>query len=158
VGSKEGPLARIIGDWQISPIFEAQRGLPFTPSVNGNPGNTTGGQRPDALRDGNLPRGERQPERWFDRTAFAVPERYTFGNSAANVLEGPGLVNLDVSIARTFRLTERYSLDFRSEFYNIFNEAHFNFPNAVVNTGNAGLISATATSMRQIQFGMKLIF
>jgi hypothetical protein len=153
-----GPLARVIGGWQISPIFEAQRGLYFSPGVNGNPANTTGGQRPDRLRDGNLPRSQRRPERWFDPTAFAVPAPFTFGNSAANVLEGPGLINLDVSLARTFRFTERVSLDFRSEFFNIFNEAHFTFPSAVVNIANAGTISETATSMRQIQFGMKLVF
>jgi hypothetical protein len=154
----QGALARIVGGWQVSPIFEAQRGLPYTPSVNGNPANTTGGQRPDRLRDGNLPRGERTPERWFDPTAFALPAPFTFGNSAANVLEGPGLVNLDVSIARTFRFSERISLDFRSEFFNIFNDAHFSFPNAVVNTAPAGTISETSSSARQIQFGMKLIF
>jgi hypothetical protein len=155
---KTGALAHIAGGWQVSPIIEAQRGLAFTPSVNGNPANTTGGQRPDRLRDGNLPRGERAPERWFDRTAFAVPAQFTFGNSAANVLEGPGLINLDLTIARTFKINERFSLDFRSEFFNLFNDAHFSFPNAVVNTPQAGAISETSSSARQIQFGLKLVF
>ncbi|MGH9658797.1 MAG: TonB-dependent receptor domain-containing protein, partial [Bryobacteraceae bacterium] len=154
----DGVVARIAGGWQISPILEAQRGLAYTPSVNGNPANTTGGQRPNRLRDGNLPRDRRTPERWFDPSAFALPAPFTFGNSAANVLEGPGLINLDVSIARTFRLHERVSLDFRSEFFNLFNEAHFTFPNAVVNTVNAGAIFETASSARQIQFGLKLVF
>ncbi|MFN0106013.1 MAG: carboxypeptidase regulatory-like domain-containing protein [Bryobacteraceae bacterium] len=154
----QGPLSHVAGGWRISPIFEAQRGLQFTPGVNGNPANTTGGLRPDRLRNGNLPRGDRSPDRWFDSTAFAVPAPFTFGNSAANVLEGPGLVNLDVSIARTFRLGERFSLDFRSEFFNIFNDAHFLFPNAVVNTAPSGTISETASSARQIQFGLKLVF
>ena len=67
-------------------------------------------------------------------------------------------MNLDLTVARTFRLTERVSLDFRSEFFNIFNEAHFLFPNAVVNTTNAGTISETSSSARQIQFGLKLLF
>jgi hypothetical protein len=153
-----GRLAPVLGGWQVSPIIEVQRGLTFTPAVNGNPANTTGAQRPDRLRDGNLRRGERTPERWFDRTAFAVPAPFTFGNSAANVLYGPGLVNLDLTIARTFRLTEKLSLDFRSEFFNLFNEAHFSFPNATVNVANGGTISETASSARQIQFGMKVIF
>jgi hypothetical protein len=155
---RSGAFADVAGGWQISPIFEAQRGLTFTPSVNGNPANTTGGQRPDRLRDGNLPRSERTPERWFDRTAFAVPAPFTFGNSAANVLEGPGLINLDLTIARTFKINERFSLDFRSEFFNLFNDAHFSFPNAVVNTPQAGAISETSSSARQIQFGLKLVF
>jgi hypothetical protein len=147
-----------LGGWQLSPILEAQHGLAFTPSVNGNPANTTGAQRPDRFRDGNLPRGERTPERWFDRTAFAVPAPFTFGNSAANVLYGPGLVNLDLTIARTFRLSEKLSVDFRGEFFNLLNDAHFSFPNATVNIANGGTISETSSSARQIQFGMKLIF
>ncbi|HTM51705.1 MAG TPA: TonB-dependent receptor, partial [Bryobacteraceae bacterium] len=153
-----GALSQIVGGWQISPIFEAQHGLAFTPSVTGNPANTTGGQRPNRLRDGNLPRDQRTPDRWFDSSAFTVPAPFTFGNSAANVLYGPGLVNLDLTIARTFRLTEKFSLDFRSEFFNLFNEAHFLFPNAVINTSTAGAISETSSSARQIQFGLKLVF
>ncbi|MDX1979580.1 MAG: TonB-dependent receptor [Bryobacteraceae bacterium] len=155
---KTGALAHVLDGWQVSPILEMQKGLPFTPTVNGNPANTTGAQRPNRLRDGNLARGERSPDRWFDRTAFAVPAPFTFGNSAANVLYGPGLVNLDLTVARTFRLTEKVSLDFRSEFFNLFNDAHFSFPNAVVNTAIAGTISETSSSARQIQFGMKLVF
>ena len=67
-------------------------------------------------------------------------------------------MNLDISITRTFRIRERFSLHFRSEFFNIFNDAHFLFPNAVVNTAPAGTISETASSARQIQFGLKLVF
>ena len=153
-----GAVSHVLGGWQISPIFEAQAGLRVTPSVNGNPANTTGGQRPNRLGDGNLPRGSRGPDRWFDPSAFAVPAPFTFGNSAANVLVGPGLVNLDLTVARTFRINEKVSLDFRSEFFNLFNDAHFNFPNTVVNTAQAGLISDTASSARQIQFGLKIVF
>ncbi len=155
-----GPLSRIIGGWQFSPIFEAQRGLPLSPSVAGNPANTSGGQRPNRVRDGNLPRSQRTPERWFDVGAFEVPARYTFGNSAAWIIEGPGLVNLDVMISRTFDLTERLTLDFRTEIFNVFNEAHFNFPNGTVNRPPAGQISSTmeCCPARQLQFGMKLIF
>lgn len=156
----QGALAKIIGGWQISPIFEAQRGLPLTPGVAGNPANTTGGQRPNRIRDGNLPRSERTPERWFDVGAFEVPARFTFGDSAAWIIEGPGLVNLDVMVSRTFDLTERVSLDFRTEFFNLFNEPHFNFPNGTINRPAGGRISSTmeCCPARQIQFGMKLIF
>jgi hypothetical protein len=87
-----------------------------------------------------------------------VPGPFLFGNSAANVLFGPGLENLDLTLARTFRINERIALDFRSEFFNLFNKAHFSFPNTVVNTSSAGTISTTSSSARQIQFGLKLIF
>ncbi|MDE0624945.1 MAG: TonB-dependent receptor [Bryobacterales bacterium] len=156
----QGPLASLIGGWQISPIFEAQRGLPLSPSVAGNPANTTGGQRPNRIADGNLPRAQRTPQRWFDVGAFEVPERFTFGNSAAWIIEGPGLVNLDMMVSRTFALSERLSLDFRTEFFNVFNEAHFNFPNGTINRPAGGRISSTmeCCPARQVQFGMKLIF
>ncbi len=156
----QGPLAKVIGGWQISPIFEAQRGLPISPSVAGNPANTTGGQRPNRIGDGNLPRGQRTPQRWFDLDAFEVPDRFTFGDSAAWIIEGPGLVNLDLMISRTFSLTESLSLDFRTELFNVFNEAHFNFPNGTINRPAGGLISSTmeCCPARQLQFGMKLIF
>ena len=155
---QNGVMRHILGGWQVSPILEVQKGMTFTPSVNGNPANTTGGQRPNRLRDGNFDRDTRTPERWFDVAAFAVPAPFTFGNSAANVLFGPGLLNLDLTVARTFRIRETVALDFRSEFFNLFNDAHFSFPNAVVNTPNAGAISETSSSARQIQFGMKLVF
>ena len=156
----QGPLASLIGGWQISPIFEAQRGLPLSPSVAGNPANTTGGQRPNRIAGGNLPRAQRTPQRWFDVGAFEVPERFTFGNSAAWIIEGPGLVNLDMMVSRTFALSERLSLDFRTEFFNVFNEAHFNFPNGTINRPAGGRISSTmeCCPARQVQFGMKLIF
>jgi len=156
--AQSGVMRHVLGGWQVSPILEVQKGMTFTPTVNGNPANTTGGQRPNRLRDGNFDRGTRTPERWFDVAAFTVPAPFTFGNSAANVLFGPGLVNLDLTVARTFRIGENVALDFRSEFFNLFNDAHFSFPNAVVNTPIAGAISETSSSARQIQFGMKLIF
>jgi hypothetical protein len=156
--ASQGVFSQIIGGWQISPIFEAQKGLPITPTVTGNPANTTGAIRPNRIGDGNLPRDQRSPDRWFDSSAFTVPAPFTFGNSAANVIYGPGLVNLDVTLARTFRINEGVSLNFRSEFFNLLNKAHFDFPNAVVNTPNSGTISATSSSARQIQFGLKLVF
>ena len=156
--ASQGVLSQITGGWQISPIFEAQKGLPITPTVTGNPANTTGTTRPNRIRDGNLPRDQRSPDRWFDSSAFTVPAAFAFGNSAANVIYGPGVVNLDLTVARTFKITEKVWVDFRSEFFNLLNEAHFDFPNAVVNTPNSGTISATSSSARQIQFGLKLGF
>ncbi len=156
-----GFVRHIVGGWQISPIFEAQEGLFVTPGVTNNPANTTGGQRPDRIGDPTLPRNQRTPERWYDVSAFdwttpAVDTR--FGNSATNIIQGPGLVNLDLMVGRTFNINERVNLAFRVETFNLTNEAHFNFPNTQVNTPNAGRISSTSSSMRQIQFGLKLNF
>ncbi len=67
-------------------------------------------------------------------------------------------MNLDLTIARMLHITERLRLDFRGEFFNLLNEAHFSFPNGTINQPTAGVISSTVDSARQIQFGLKLIF
>jgi hypothetical protein len=153
-----GPAAKIVGGWQVSTLFAAQTGLLYGPGMAVNSANSTGGNRPDRLGDGNLPRGERTPERWFDKTAFAIPAPFTFGNSGFNILMGPGNVNLDTTIVRVFKFSERWRLDFRTEFFNLLNEAHFGLPVAAIDNAAAGRISATSSSARQLQFGMKLVF
>ncbi|MBK7930961.1 MAG: TonB-dependent receptor [Bryobacterales bacterium] len=153
-----GVLALIAGGWQVSSLVTAQNGMQLTPTMTANPANTTGATRPDRLRDGNLPRGERTPDRWFDRTAFALPAAFTFGNAGVNIIEGPGLINFDGALARVFPINERVRIDFRAEFFNFLNEAQFGFPNMTVNTAPAGAISATDRPARQLQFGLKLVF
>src|SRR5262245_10375850 len=63
-------------------------------------------QRPDLIRDPNLSRSERQPERWFDTDAFVQPAPFTFGTAGRNVVTGPGLGNLDMSLQRNFEFKE----------------------------------------------------
>jgi hypothetical protein len=153
-----GVLSHIIGGWQLSTLFTAQDGMPLTPGITANPANTTGAGRPDRIGNGNLPPGQRTPEMWFDKTAFTLPGAYTFGNAGFNIIEGPGLVNFDTTIARMFQLNERFRLDFRTEFFNALNEAQFGFPNMTIDRDVGGTISSTNTPARQIQFGLKLIF
>jgi len=148
----------IFGGFQLGAIFVAQTGQPVNPSVAGNPANTTNPTRPDRLADGNLDRGRRTVDRWFDPTAFALPVAFTYGNSGRNVLRAPGVVNLDLLVGRNFRITERTRLEFRGEFYNFTNSAHFGRPNAVIGSPQAGTISATSVPNRQIQLGLRLAF
>ena len=155
---RSGFLSNVIGGWQLSTLFSVQNGMTLTPGITANPANTTGAGRPDRIANGNLPRDQRTPERWFDTSAFTAPAAYTFGNAGFNIIEGPGLVNLDNTISRMFQLTERFRIDFRAEFFNLFNEAHFGAPNMTVDRNVGGTISSTNTPARQIQFGLKLIF
>ena len=82
--------------------------------------------------------------------------------SGRNTLLGPGLASLDVSLFKTTQLSERWKLQFRAEFFNVLNRANFSFPSLIVLTTSgapspsAGLITSTATTSRQIQFGLKL--
>jgi hypothetical protein len=90
--------------------------------------------------------------------AFAPPAAFTFGDAGRNIITAPGVVNLDLLIGRNFVFTERTRLEFRGEFYNATNTAHFGRPNAVIGSPQAGTITNTATPNRQIQLGLRLVF
>jgi len=106
------------------------------------------------------------PNQYFNAAAFMQPASGTYGSVGRNVLTGPGLATLDLSLAKKLTITERVSLQFRSEFFNIFNAVNFNNPNPVVFSAaapaapsvTAGVITSTSTTSRQIQFGMKLLW
>ena len=97
----------------------------------------------------------------------------TFGDAGRDTLSGPGLADLDVSLAKSTTIHEGLHAQFRAEFFNVLNHSNFTTPNAVVyssgptpktptteatQSATAGVVSATATTSRQIQFGLKLLF
>lgn len=98
-GSSKAARA-IFGGFQTGGIFVVQTGQPVNPGVSGNPANTTDPVRPNRLAGGNLSRGERNVDRWFDPAAFAVPAAFTYGTSGRDVIWSPGPVNLDFLIGR----------------------------------------------------------
>ncbi|HSB10338.1 MAG TPA: TonB-dependent receptor [Blastocatellia bacterium] len=148
----------MFGGLQIGGIFVAQAGQPVNLDVAGNPANTTSPVRPNRLRDGRLARGRRNVDRWFDPSAFAVPAPFTYGNSGRNILRAPGLVNLDLLVARSFRLSETTRLELRGEFFNLTNTVHLGRPNATIGSPQAGHITGTAAPNRQVQVGLRLAF
>jgi hypothetical protein len=104
-----------------------------------------------------------KPDQWFDPRAFVLPAQGTFGNVARGSLRGPGLFNFDTSLFKKVRITEGLNLHFRTEAFNALNHPNFSYPNQVVFQGNdysssAGVITNTATTSRQIQFALKLLF
>lgn len=153
------PLSRaILGGYRVSGIFVAQSGPPVNPGVVGNPANTTGPIRPNRVADGNLPRDERTLDRWFDTSAFTVPPPFTYGNSGRNVLRAPGLVNVDLVLARDVPFGGNRRLELRAEFFNLTNSAHFARPNATIGSPQAGRINSTAQANRQVQLGVRFVF
>jgi len=155
----DNPLGRqVFGGWQVGGIFTAQGGYPITPTVNPSPANSTTPERPNRVCNGNLDSGQRSIDGWYNVSCFGVPLPYTFGNSARDVIRVPGLINLDFLVDRTFNFTERYRLEFRSEFFNLTNTAHFGEPNVTINTGQAGRITNTGVPNRQIEFALRFLF
>jgi len=167
--SHEHPwVERLIGDWQLSGIQTLQSGLPFTPQLSYNPSND--GDTRNPVRPSLNPNYTGQviqggPSRYFNPSAFIQPQPGTYGNAGRNILQGPALVETDLSLTKKFAVSERLNLQFRSEFFNVLNHTNFNIPNPVVfasATGGpsptAGLITATSTTSRQIQIGLKLVW
>ena len=161
-----GPSNAIAGGWTINSLVTLQGGFPFTPQLSYNPsnnGDTRNPVRPFANPAFTGPVILGTPNEWFNPAAFLAPPSNSgfYGNLGRDTLIGPGLATWDLSLLKDTRLREGLDLQFRAEFFNVLNRANFNTPNAVVFTPTrvsptAGLITSTATTSRQIQFGLKL--
>ena len=154
----------VLGGWQLTGIITSSSGPPVNTSVPrdiANIGPRVGAQRPNLAGD---PYGgvSGAPEEYYNLSAFSEPAAYTFGNFGRNVLIGPGLFQFDAGLFKNFRLTERVGLQFRSEFFNAFNNVNFGKPNTNFDAGAGvfGSIGGLAPQQfaRQIQFGLKIIF
>jgi hypothetical protein len=149
----------LFGDWRANAIFIAQAGAPFTVNLSVDRANIGAGpaQRPDQLRDPNLPGGERTPQRWFDTSAFALQAPFTFGSAPRNSVTGPGYANTDFALAKTWAVGGSSRLEFRWEVFNLFNRANFDLPNRIFGNPNFGRIFS-AKNPREMQFGLRLAF
>ena len=153
-------LNAVAGNWQINGIFSAFTGQPFTPSNSVSSANT-GAARPDRIADGNLPRDQRTVNHWFDTAAFVSPTPYDFGNAGRDILIAPGAANLDFSVFKQFPVTklgEAGRVQVRGEFFNFLNHPQFGRPNANIDVPQAGTITSLATSMREVQLSVKVLF
>lgn len=144
-------------------IWTMDTGYHFTPALATSVSNSIATatlaptERPNRLRDGNLPTEEPTIDRWFDPVAFQVPAQYTFGNTGKGVLVGPGYFNVDSGIHRNFKITEGLRLRYQWEMFNAFNRANFNNPNSSIPTAQAGQISGTGPA-RVMQMALKITF
>src|SRR6266849_4991577 len=161
-------MKKLIGNWQVSGIETLQSGLPFTPQLSYNPsndGDTRNPVRPSWNPNFTSPVIQGGPSQYFNPNAFIQPLPGTYGNAGRNILQGPRLAQTDVSVAKRFAFSERLNLQFRAEFFNLLNHTNFNTPNPVVYSSasggpspTAGVITATSTTSRQIQLGLKLLW
>ena len=163
-----GVKGKVAEGWRLSAIESLQSGFPFTPQLGFNPTNNGDSRNPirpswNPAYAGNVILGG--PNQYFNPNAFVLPPTGTYGNVGRNVLTGPGLAGLDFSVLKTTSLTEKVHVQFRAEFFNLMNRANFGSPNAIVFSSasstpaaTAGVITNTATTSRQVQFGLKLLF
>lgn len=169
----------VLGGWQMNVIYSWQSGLPFTPSYRDcNADRDTGWCRPDLIGDWKLEKAT--AEKWFETTPLAAngqvtpltsngqrlgpwgrPQRGTFGSVGRNRLLGPEFQQFDLSMSKTFSITERFKAQFRAEAFNIPNKVNLANPNACVDCpGTAGRITNIfqLATMRQWQFGLRLSY
>jgi hypothetical protein len=157
---------RILGGWQVNAISTLQSGFPFTPQIGSNrsgDGDTRNPDRPSVNPAFSGPVILGRQNEWYNPNAFILPPVGTYGNLGRGVYTGPGLADLDLSLFKNTSVTEKATLQFRAEFFNVLNHVNLGTPNATVFSGtsvsaSAGLITTLATTPRQIQFGLKLIF
>jgi len=161
-----GASSAIFGGWQLNGIFSAFQGRYFTLSASGAsldmPGNAqTPDQVGEIVHKGCI--GSDSGCTFFDTSAFKPVTEVRFGNVGRNTMRGPGVVNMDLSLFRTFKLTERFDLQFRAEGYNLSNTPHFNNPSGNANSSRFGQVTSTNTNWaygrsREFRFGLRLGF
>ncbi len=160
-----GFLNQLIGGWQWNGILNAQGGFPLTPLIGSNnsgTGDTNVSDVPNWNPDFKGPVVLKDPNQWFDPHAFTLPTAGTFGNVSRGSITGPGLVNVDTSLFKRFKVNERLNVQLRVEVFNILNHTNLFYPNDIVFAGSnysqtAGQITAAAPS-RQLQLALKLLF
>ena len=174
-----GVAGAVLGGWQAGWLVTMETGQPFSVSQSGDTQNKGGNEasRPHTLGvNANLPRGQRDPARWFDTTAFVrstyegapasyglyIPGSGGYGTAGRNTLRGPGVNAWDLSIGKNFPMPwkEGHAFLFRAEFFNAFNTPQFSNPGNTLGTGAFGVISSTRglNPNRQIQFAVKYHF
>ncbi len=159
-----GWAGALLGGWQTYGIVTLQTGRPFTVALlpeldNSNTGRSILGfganDRPNLVGDPTL--ANPAPGLWFNPAAFALPPFGTFGNAGRNLLDGPGLRTWNVSLLKNINLREAADLQFRTEFFNVFNHPNLDLPDNFFGSPTFGQI-LSAQSPRRIQFALKLLF
>ncbi len=182
----KGVAGAVFSGWQTNGILNFRTGLPFS-VTEGNIINTANSTvRPDRVGTGKL--DNQNINQWFNPDAFhivscassVIPEACHYGTAGNSILEGPGGSIVDFSAFKNFGITERFKLQFRAEFFNFLNTPQFGVPQRNMNTGGGfqptrtggqivypsqanivggvGAVTTLASPMRNIQFGLKLLW
>jgi hypothetical protein len=151
-----------LGNWNLGSIISHVSGQPFNAILGADVANT-GAPDQRANRIYNMSAYEglvpvSSGKQWLNPAALVTPTAYTYGNESRDDLVGPGYTDVDISTYKNFPFLESRSVQFRAEFFNLFNHTNYALPNATVESGTFGLITSAFGQGREIQFAVKVIF
>ena len=142
----EGPASRILGGWEVSGIANARTGLPVNISVSRKasalPDGNTSSQRPNLVPGVPIYAANQSISDWFNRAAFTALANGTWGNLGRYIANGPGMFEIDSSLQKRFKVTERLGLNFRAAAYNLFNHPIYSTP-----SGGIGSLAGSPPSI-----------
>jgi hypothetical protein len=157
--SVRGWAGGFLNDWTMTGLGSFQSGAPFTvilPVDNANIG-TGPAQRPNLVGNPNEI-AHRTASQWFNTAAFQMPAPFTFGTAGRNVVTAAGESNVDVALMKESRPLDFVRVQFRAEFFNVFNHTNFaDIPGRTAFTAGFGQYTSAQNS-RQIQLALKLLF
>jgi hypothetical protein len=175
-GSEWRPATNmILGDWQVTLIERISSGFPV-PLIDSNNqsgvtfntgGNDNNYNRPDQISGCNPYAADHSQKQWINPSCFAVPAAGELGDAARVPVTGPDFVNSDVSLIKQFRLPREMGLNFRAEFFNLFNHPEYGSPISDINYDSPpagqvspyfGAVNSTVNNPRLMQLALKLTF
>jgi hypothetical protein len=171
VGKKwmnSGPAAVILGNWQLAGVLSLMTGTPFSVTASGSSLNTPGEtQTANQLGPVQLEHGINTGNLWFSTSSFSQPTGVVFGTSGRNIMSGPGLFALNLSLFKNFKIRERANIELRCETFNLTNTPQFANPSASTTSSTYGYVTSTIGSGtgvngtgggRALQLGAKVSF
>jgi hypothetical protein len=172
--NQPGIVNSLAGNWELTSTVVARTGFPVNVLINRSsadvPDGNTADQRPDLVPGVPLtPPGGSTIAEWINPAAFAVPAPGTFGDAPRDLARGPGAWQIDMGIGKQIPLTERVRLEFRAEFFNIFNHPQYGLPQATFGVPGFGSITSTVNTTtpvspvgsgtpREMQFALRVAF
>ena len=165
---KNGIAARILGNWQLSGVLSLMTGTPFYVTASGSSLNTPGEtQTADQVAPVQILHGINVGNPWFSTSSFQQPTGVRFGTSGRNILSGPGLFALNLSMSKKFKISERFGAELRAETFNFTNTPQFSNPQGSFTNAQFGYVTGTLGSGtgingtgggRALQLGARVTF
>ncbi len=158
-------LDAVVGGWSVNGITTLQSGFPVAIVAQGNFTSTFGGgnTRPNVVPGCNRARSgaaQSKLHQWFNTQCFTQPNPFSFGNEtrADSAIRTAGIANWDAALVKKFQVGERFNMQFRTEFFNLFNRVQFGSPAPQLGLTQFGQVSSQENNPRLVQFGLRASF